>query len=150
VLPPNSSPAVRLAQARELRSAAAASNPSAPIKLIVDTGVLPANSVIWRQGAEADGAGFNYHAFSGVKASWEQANIDKDKSYHTFKSFIDARFISTICDYLGVERTLYDSTTILDCALVTKAGVWQCSLPHRRLPLKTIKILRAIKQAVSP
>lgn len=118
MLPPNSSPAVRLAQARELRSAAAASNPSAPIKLIVDTGVLPANSVIWRQGAEADGAGFNYHAFSGVKASWEQANTDKDKSYHTFKSFIDARFISTICDYIGVERTLYDSTS--DTVLLQK------------------------------
>jgi hypothetical protein len=111
VLPPNSSPAVRLAQARELRSAAAASNPSATVKYFVDTGMMPANSVIWKQGSEALGAGFNYHAFSGVKASWEQANTDKDKSYHTFKSFIDARFISTICDYIGVERTQYDSTS---------------------------------------
>jgi hypothetical protein len=102
---------VRLARDRELRSAAIASNPSTQISIVVDTGMLPANSVIWRQGTEASGAGFNYHAFSGVKASWEQANSDTGKSYHTFKSFIDARFISTICDYIGVERTAYEKTS---------------------------------------
>jgi hypothetical protein len=81
-LPVHSSTAARLAYDREQRrSAAAGHNGGSTINIVVDTGVLPANSIIWKQGAEADGAGFNYHAFAGVKASWEQANADKDKSY---------------------------------------------------------------------
>jgi hypothetical protein len=108
-LPANSSPAVCLARDREQRRSAAEGKQQ--IQIVVDTGMLPANSIIWKQGLETDGAGFNYHAFSGVKASWEQANTDKAKSYHSFKSFIDARFISTICSYIGVARNLYESTS---------------------------------------
>lgn len=81
------------------------------ISIVVDTGMLPANSVIWKAGDEAEGAGFNYHAFSGVKASWEQANTDKKKAYNTLKSFIDARFIVTLCSYIGLDRTKYDATS---------------------------------------
>jgi hypothetical protein len=67
--PAHASPAVRLARDREQAQAAAASEPtSQKIQINVDTGVLPANSIIWRQGAETDGASFNYHAFSGEKA----------------------------------------------------------------------------------
>lgn len=105
-LPWHSSPAVRLAQDREKLKAN-----EGQINIMVDTGILPSNSVIWKQGNEGDGAGFNYHAFSGVKASWEQANSDKKKSYHTFKSFIDARFISTICNYISLDRSHYDAIT---------------------------------------
>jgi hypothetical protein len=116
-LPIHSSPTVRLAYDREQRrSAAASQNGGSNINIVVDTGLLPANSIIWRQGAEADGAGFNYHAFAGVKASWEQANADKDKSYHTFKSFIDARFIGTVCDYIKIDRVSYDR--MLDSTLL--------------------------------
>jgi hypothetical protein len=116
-LPIHSSPTVRLAYDREQRrSAAAGQNGGSTINIVVDTGVLPANSIIWKQGAEADGAGFNYHAFAGVKAGWEQANADKDKSYHTFKSFIDARFIGTICDYIKIDRASYDR--MLDSTLL--------------------------------
>ena len=108
-LPINSSPAVCLAHDREQRRSAAENRQQ--IQIVVDTGMLPANSIIWKQGLEIDGAGFNYHAFSGVKASWEQANTDKAKSYHSFKSFVDARFIGTICSYIGVARSSYESTS---------------------------------------
>jgi hypothetical protein len=109
-LPINSSPAVCMAHDREQRRSAAEQDKQ-QISIVVDTGLLPANSVIWKAGTEAEGAGFNYHAFSGVKASWEQANTDKKKTYNTLKSFIDARFIVTLCSYIGLDRTEYDATS---------------------------------------
>jgi hypothetical protein len=107
----HSSPAVRLASNREDRIAKADSAASSAISIIVDTGILPANSVIWKRGDEKDGAGFNYHAFSGVKTSWMQSNSDSKKSYHTFKSFIDARFISVICDNTDITTLTWETTS---------------------------------------
>ena len=104
----HSSPAVRLARDREERSARADDAAASSIRITVDTGLLPTNSVIWKQGEEKDGAGFNYHAFSGVKSSWEQSNSDRKKSYHTFKSFIDARFIGVICDNTSLDRLTWE------------------------------------------
>jgi hypothetical protein len=108
-LHPHPSPQVRLAQDRERAISSATAGSANQINITVDTGILPSNSVIWKAGKEADGAGFNYHAYSGVKSSWEQANADKTKGYRTIKSFIDPRFIGTICDYISVARTRYDS-----------------------------------------
>jgi hypothetical protein len=142
-LPIHSSPTVRLAYDREQRRSAAASHTGgSTINIVVDTGVLPANSIIWKQGAEADGAGFNYHAFAGVKASWEQANADKDRGYHTFKSFIDARFISTVCDYVKIDRSAYDK--MLDSVLL--------QLIEERLKPKdsTIYFMKASALRISP
>jgi len=107
----HSSPAVRLASNREDRIAKTDSAASSAISIIVDTGILPANSVIWKKGDEKDGAGFNYHAFSGVKTSWMQSNSDSKKSYHTFKSFIDARFISVICDNTDITTLTWETTS---------------------------------------
>jgi len=105
---PHPSPQVRLAQDREKLVLAKEANFSNQISIVVDTGMLPANSVIWKAGKQTDGAGFNYSAYAGVKASWEQANSDKGKGYRTIKSFIDPRFISTICDNISIERSRYD------------------------------------------
>ncbi len=106
---PHPSPQVRLAQEREKpRLPAAGEQSTNNLNITVDTGLLPSNCVIWKAGKEADGAGFNYHAYSGVKTSWEQVNADKTKAYRTIKSFIDPRFIGTICDYITVDRTYYD------------------------------------------
>ena len=114
----HASPAVRLACNREERIARADNTASPAIRITVDTGMLPANSVIWKKGEEKDGAGFNYHAFSGVKTSWEQSNSDSSKSYHTFKSFIDARFIGVICDNTDITRLTWESTS--DAELLRK------------------------------
>jgi hypothetical protein len=108
-LKPHPSPQVRLAQDREQLILAKETHSANQINIVVDTGMLPANSIIWRAGKESDGAGFNYSAYAGVKASWEQANSDKLKGYRTVKSFIDPRFISTICDNISIDRTRYDS-----------------------------------------
>jgi hypothetical protein len=107
-LTPHPSPHVRLAQDREQLVIAKEANSTNQLNIVVDTGMLPANSIIWKAGKEIDGAGFCYSAYTGVKASWEQANSDKRKGYHTIKSFIDPRFISTICDNLTIERSRYD------------------------------------------
>jgi hypothetical protein len=110
-LVPHPSPQVRLAQEREKPRVPTTGEPSSNnLNITVDTGALPANSIIWKAGKESDGAGFNYHAYAGVKASWEQANADKTKGYRTIKSFIDPRFITTICDYVtGGDRPYYDT-----------------------------------------
>jgi hypothetical protein len=105
---PHPSPQVQLARDREKLVLAKEANTN-QINIMVDTGLLPANSVIWRGGKESDGAGFNYSTYAGVKASWEQANSDKNKGYRTIKAFIDARFISTICDNITIDRSRYDS-----------------------------------------
>jgi hypothetical protein len=107
-LKPHPSPQVQLARDREKLVLAKEANTN-QISIVVDTRLLPANSVIWKAGKEADGAGFNYSAYAGVKSSWEQANSDKNKGYRTIKAFIDPRFISTICDNVTIDRSRYDA-----------------------------------------
>jgi len=108
-LKPHASPTVRLAEAHEARMAQPSSD-STVIKINVDSGRLPPTAIIWKLGAEADGAGWNYSAYCAVKTSYEQVNSggDKDKPYCSFKTFVDPRFISTVCSYTGIPRVTWD------------------------------------------
>jgi hypothetical protein len=123
-----------------MRSAIGTGNSPNQLHITVDTGMLPANSIIWKQGSESDGAGFNYHAFAGVKASWEQANSDKKQNYRAFKSFIDARFISTLCDYVEIDRLRYDSISDVELLKLIEARLQPTNSTVYFVRLNSIRI----------
>ena len=107
----HASPAVKLARDRETASAKPATNQT----LVVFEQVKP---LMWKQGPEAESKGFVWSTYTSIKTSWELCNNDRSKPYRSFKTFVDPRFIQTVCRETATDRANWE--LISDAELITK------------------------------